>query len=409
MPPERNVEEAVEVEFVYAAVDAAGKKTRGKVSAVSQHAAYRQLASEGLTPIKLEPARESSRGGRRVRADEIASLTRELSVLVEARIPVARGLASVAESESNATLAGMVRDIAASIESGRRITDAFSKYTDVFGDVYIETLRAAEKSGSLAEVTAHLADMLERSIETRKQMTRAMSYPLIVIGFVILALTVIVVFVVPKFAVIFSTNGVTLPITTRIVQAIGDSIKHNWYIYLPSLAAAVVVGVLAWRAPAGRRWFERTFLRIPHIGKMLVAMTAARFCRVLAISIGSGLDLTESIAMAGRATGRPLFAAETAVMCDRMRSGAALRDVMKDSRYLPSFARRMLSAGKDSKELAHASGIVATHYDRESDHLAKSINTLIEPVMTIALAGIVLLVALSVFLPMWQMIKISHG
>ncbi|MEZ6318437.1 MAG: type II secretion system F family protein [Phycisphaerales bacterium] len=410
MPPELvQLEESPEIEFRYAAVDSAGKRTRGTLSASSQHAAFRKLSADGLTPIKLEPARETASRGGRVRTEDIASLTRELSVLVEARIPVARGLASVAESETNAELAGMVRDIAASIESGRRITDAFAKYADVFGDVYIETLRAAERSGSLAEVTSHLAEMLERSIETRKQMKRALSYPTIVLGFVFLALTIIVVFVVPKFAVIFSTNGVKLPLTTRIVQAIGDSVKHNWYIYLPAIAACIVVTVLAWKAPAGRRWFERLFLRLPHIGSMFVAMTAARFCRVLSISIGSGLDLTESIAMAGRATGRPLFAAETAVMADRMRSGAALNDVMKGSRYLPSFARRMLSAGKDSKELAHASGIVAAHYDRESDHLARSINTLIEPLMTIALAGIVLLVALSVFLPMWQMIKITHG
>ena len=408
MPPEQiAAEETIETVFRYTAVDALGKKSRGVVSAHSQHAAYRHLAGEGLTPIKLEPEREGGRTRGRIRAEDIASLTRELSVLVEARIPVARGLASVAESEPNAELASMVRDIATQIESGRRITDAFAKYATVFGDVYIETLRAAERSGSLTEVTAHLAEMLERSIETRKQLVRALSYPFIVILFVILALTVIIVFVVPKFAVIFATNGVTLPLTTRVVQAIGNSIKDNWYIYLPSIAAAVVAVVLAWKAPAGRRWFESVFLRVPHIGKMLVCMTTARFCRVLAISIGSGLDLTESIAMAGRSTGRPLFATETAVMADRMRSGAALKDVLKSSRYLPSFARRMLSAGKDSKELAHASTVVASHYDREADHLARSVNTLIEPLMTIALAGIVLLVALSVFLPMWQMVSIN--
>lgn len=399
-----------ETTYSYVALDQSGRKSRGTLGAVSEHAAYRDLASRGLTPVKLQPEAAGGRSRRRrIKAEDVTALTRELSVLVEARIPIARGLVSVAENESNPALAEMVRDIAARIESGEKITDAFGRYRQVFGDVYIETLRAAEQSGTLDSITAHLAVMLERSLETRKQLKRALSYPAIVIAFIAVAMTVIVVFVVPKFAVIFQTNGVALPVTTRVVQAVGDSVKGYWYAYAGALAAGVGSLVWMWRTPAGRNRLELLMLRVPCLGAMLVAMTAARFTRVLAIAIGSGLDLTESIVMAGRATGRPIFTEETAHMAERMRGGASLMDVMRQSRYLPSFARRMLAAGKDSKELASASGIIAAHYDRESDHLARSVNTLIEPIMTIALAAIVLLVALSVFLPMWQMIKINHA
>lgn len=396
--------------FRYTALDRSGKRCAGTLEAGSEHAAYRDLASRGLTPVKLMPVRPAGvKRRRKVSSEDVAALTRELSVLVEARIPIARGLVSVAENESNPALAEMVRDIASRIESGEKITEAFGRYRHVFGDVYIETLRAAEESGTLDSITAHLAVMLERGLETRKQLKRALSYPAIVITFVAIAMTVIVVFVVPKFAVIFETNGVALPITTRVVQAVGNAVTTRWYAFLGGLAAAVVALVMGWKSPVWRARFEVLFLRIPCLGPMLVAMTAARFSRVLGIAIGAGLDLTESIVMAGRATGRPIFVAETQRMAERMRGGASLPDVMRQSRYLPSFARRMLAAGKDSRELASASGIIASHYDRESDHLARSVNTLIEPIMTIALACIVMLVALSVFLPMWQMIKINHG
>ncbi|MEQ8850287.1 MAG: type II secretion system F family protein [Phycisphaerales bacterium] len=392
--------------YRYTALDGAGNKSRGSLEAASEHAAYRDLVARGLTPVRLDESAARKRSSR-VSQTEIATLTRELAVLVQARIPIATGLVSVAENESNRDLSRMVLEIAAGIESGRKITEAFGDYRDVFGDVYIETLRAAEASGTLAEATDHLAEMLDQNIIMRKQLTRALSYPIIVIGFVLLALTVIVVFVVPKFATIFEQNGVALPLTTQVVQLIGNGVKSYWYVCLMGLVGGAGASVLTWRSPGGRQVCERVMLRIPCIGPMLIAMTAGRFARVLSIAIGSGLGLPESVAMAGRATGRPVFKDEAERMAERLRGGALLSDVLKGTRYLPSFARRMLSAGKDSEELARSSGIIANHYDREADHLSKSVNTLIEPIMTISLAGIVLLVALSVFLPMWQLIKVS--
>lgn len=396
--------------FKYSALDAAGKRCQGKISAGSEQQAYRELASQGLTPTKISPVGVTKGPLKRdtIRLEDVAAFTRELSVLVEAKIPLGRGLQSIAEHEERPRQREMVRDLAAMIEAGSRITDALTKYKDVFGEVYIETMRAAEKTGNLAEVTNHLADMLEKQIESGQQLKRALSYPIIVMVFVALALTVIVVFVVPRFGKIFEANGVELPITTRVVQAIGDSVKAAWWGYAAMLAGAIVGLVAAWKNPRGRELYERAILRIPHIGKIVIATSAARFSRVLSICLGSGLDLMEAVEIGGRATGRPLFIRECDQMSDQLRSGEMLSDVISDSQYLPGFATRMLGAGKDSKELASASAVIARHYDRESEHLSKNINSLIEPMMTIAMAGIVLLVALSVFLPMWQMIKVNH-
>lgn len=396
--------------FKYSAIDAIGKKRTGHISASTEQAAYREIASKGLTPTKIAPIGRSSGLLSRdtIKPADVAAFTRELSVLVEAKIPLGRGLQSIAEHENRARHREMIRDLASMIEAGSRITDALTKYKDVFGEVYIETMRAAEKTGNLAEVTGHLADMLEKQIESGQQLKRALSYPIIVMVFVALALTVIVVFVVPRFGKIFEANGVELPLTTRAVQAIGDSIKAAWWGYAAVLAGAIVGLVAIWKSPTGRDFFERLLLRVPHIGKIIVSTTAARFSRVLSICLGSGLDLMEAVEIGGRSTGRPIFVRECDAMADRLRTGDRLSDVIQSSDYLPGFATRMLSAGKDSKELARASAVIARHYDRESEHLSKNINTLIEPMMTIAMAGIVLLVALSVFLPMWQMIKVNH-
>ncbi len=397
-------------QFKYTALDAGGSKRAGKISASSEQIAYRELASQGLTPTRITSV-GASRGPfsrEAIKLEDVAAFTRELSVLVEAKIPLGRGLQSIAEHENRPRQREMVRDLASMIEAGSRITDALTKYKDVFGEVYIETMRAAEKTGNLGEVTMHLADMLEKQIESGQQLRRALTYPVIVMTFVTLALGVIIIFVVPRFGAIFEANGVELPLTTRVVQAIGDSVKSAWWGYAALLAGIIVGLVASWRTPRGREFFERALLRIPHIGRIVVATTSARFTRVLSICMGSGLDLMEAVEIGGRATGRPLFIRECDAMSDRLRSGEMLADVIQGSRYLPGFATRMLGAGKDSKEVAKASSVIARHYDREADHLSKNINSLIEPMMTIAMAGIVLLVALSVFLPMWQMVKISH-
>lgn len=395
--------------FKYQALDDSGSRRSGKVDAISEQSAFQLLVGQGLTPLTVREVsgRRIQFRSRRVTPLEIATLTREMSVLIEASIPIGRGLISIAEHENNPALRDMIFDVASMIESGEKITVAFSKYKHVFGDVYIETLRSAEQTGQIGPVTSHLADMLERNIETSQQIRRALTYPIIVICFVALALSVIVIFVVPKFATIFEANGVQLPITTRIIRAMGHSISLYWWAYLSALLGGVFMIRHAWKSERGRFRIEKLLHMLPYIGTMFTAVTTARFSRVMSIGLDSGIEVIEAIEIASGSTGRPVFQEECMRMCDRMRSGDSLPDVINRAHGLPSFARRLFGSGKDSKELARAGSIIARHYDRQSDHLAKNINTIVEPMITIAMAGIVLLVALSVFLPMWQMISIN--
>jgi type II secretory pathway component PulF len=396
--------------FQYQALDATGEQRAGTIRAMDDADAYRKVAAAGLTPVDIVPerTRRSPFSFHRVRSADVVNLTRELAVLVEAKIPLDRGLASIAEHEKRQELVRMILDIAGMIEAGQRMTEALMSYRHIFGDVYIETIRAAEKSGNLQAVMSHLAEMLDRQIEMRQQVRRAMAYPIIVMSVVAVAVTIIVGFVVPKFAVTFAASGVKLPLATRIVQAVGDSFHSYWTAYA-GVIAAIVFGVMAaWKHERGRMVLERGLLSVPYISRIIMSMTTARFARVLGIGLASGLDVIDSLEVAGRSTGRPVFARECAAMSERLRQGDRLVDVLHGTRYMPSFAKRMIGAGKDSKDLSKACDIVARHYDREASDLTKNVNTIVEPLLTVAMAGIVLLVALSVFLPMWQMARIQH-
>jgi MSHA biogenesis protein MshG len=396
--------------FEYKAVDASGKQVRGSVQAMSTHDAFRKLTGAGLTPIAVTIVKErgSSFSFQRVTELDVIGLTRELAVLVEAKIPLDRGLRSIAEHGGKPEMVKMIRDIAATIESGHPMTSALEKYPKAFSEVYIETIRAGEKTGNLQAVMIHLAEMLERSGESRQQLKRAMTYPCIVMSVVAVAVAVIVVFVVPRFATQFGAAGVDMPLTTRVMQMLGESVKAYWWVYLGGLGAMALALAATWRARAGRLAIERLLLWMPYIGRLIVAVTVGRFTRVVAIALGSGLDVMEAVTIAGKATGRPGFAIECALMADAMRRGQPLAEAMGDTRYIPSFAKRMIGAGKDSKEVASACQLVARHYEQESSNLSKNINTIIEPLLTVAMAGVVMLVALSVFLPMWQMARLNQ-
>ncbi len=397
-------------EFKYTAFDASGELRSGAIRGECEQDAMRRLKAEGLTATRV--VRVAERGPlfshQKAKLKDIAALTRELSVLVEARIPLGRGLLSIAEHESKPEMRAMILEIATAIESGSPVSQAFEKHRGVFGDIYIETMRAAEKSGNLAQVTLHLADMLEKQIETSQQVKRALTYPVIVLAVVAIAVSVIVVFVVPRFAQTFASHDVKMPLVTRMIQGLGMSVRQYWYIYGSVVAGAVTSLIVAWRSTPGRHFLEGVAYRSPYVGRILQAVTAGRFARVFSIGLGSGLGVIESLEMSGRSTGRPLFAIECEEMADRLRQGDQLGDVIKRSEQLPSFARRLIGAGKDSAEVSKACGIIARHYDAEAGHLTKNINTIIEPLLTLALACIVLLVALSVFLPMWQMVKLNH-
>jgi type II secretory pathway component PulF len=391
-------------------MDTAGQTVKGMIHALDDQDAYRRLAATGLTPlgVKLVKEKGPTFSFQRVKTADIVALTRELSVLVEARIPLDRGLVSIAEGDGKPAMNQMILDIAAMIEAGQPMTAALEKYRDTFGDVYIETVRAAERSGSLVAVMAHLAELLERQMETQQQLRRAMTYPAIVLSVIFIAVTVIIVFVVPKFGAIFESQGAQLPITTRVVQGIGDSVRAYWYLYAGVLIGGFVTLITMWKNAGGRLMLETFMARLPYVGRVIISVTTGRFARVLCIGLQSGLDVIEALQMAGRATGRPVFVNDCEAMVERLRQGENLADVLRATRYLPSFARRMMGAGKDASDLARSCDIVARHYDREAGHLTKNVNTVIEPIMTVAMAGIVLLVALSVFLPMWGMVRLHH-
>ncbi|MCB9847836.1 MAG: type II secretion system F family protein [Phycisphaeraceae bacterium] len=395
--------------FQYVAVDRQGKRHKGITSANDQQDAFRRVTALGMTPVKIMTAKSASSTNiarSRISPEQIGSFCYELAVLLRAAIPIAEGLRSIAEQEPKRGMRNLVTDMAAKIQAGSTITDAMAPHRKVFGDVFVETVRAAEKSGTLVASLEHLAAMLEQQAESSKQLKQAMVYPALITIALGGAATFLIAVIVPKFASMYAARGIELPFLTRLLQSVGESMQSFWWLYIPGFVAAVFGLRAGWRHPKAALHIDRVLSRIPYINKAIQGVAVARFARILGISLGSGLSLIESLEMAGRSTGRPLLIRESGRMALGIRAGDRLGDMLRTSGYLPPFARRMLTAGEESAELTKLCGVVANHYQRESAHLVKNAATVIEPVLIAVLTGVILVIALAIFLPMWDMVSL---
>lgn len=399
------------VTFQYSAVDRAGARHSGATQAASRGEAYRKIAALGLTPVQIKAAGEAGggllgRGSRKARPKDIAHFTYQLGVLISARIPLSEGLLSIAAQEREGQLKDVITDIAHRVQAGEQIATALEQHERVFGSVYISTIRAAERAGTMSRVLDHLSDMLERQQESRSQLRGALMYPACVVSVLLLAVTFLVAFVVPRFAGMFEKRGLELPLFTKALMGLGLSVQHYWWAYLIAIAAAVFGLRRTMGSQSGRERIDRLLHKVPYIRSILEGLAIARFTRVLGISLSSGLNLIEAIELSGKASGRPLLQADAQKMIDQVRTGGRLGEVLGTCNYLTPFTKRMLGAGDQSAELPRMCDIVARHYDRESAQLAKNIGTVIEPVLIVLIAMVVLAVALAIFLPMWDMVKL---
>lgn len=397
--------------FEYAALDRAGATLKGATQATTRAEAYRKIAAQGLTPVNIRQANHAGGGAlfsraRGVRSKDIAHFTYQLGVLTSARIPLSEGLLSIAAQEREGKLKNVITDIAARIQAGEQIASALEAHQDVFGGVYISTIRAAERAGTMSRVLDHLSDMLERQQETRAQVRGALMYPLCVISVLSLAVTFLIGFVVPRFAGMFEKRGLDLPILTKALMQLGLSVQNYWWAYLIGIGVLVAIVRHLWRSPQWKERFDLAFHKIPYLRAILQGLAIGRFTRVLGISLSSGLNLIESLDLASKASGRPLLMRDAQKMIEQVRTGGRLGEVLAICAYLTPFTKRMLAAGEHSAELPKMCDIVARHYDRESSHLAKGVATVIEPVLIVLIALVVLTVALAIFLPMWDMVKL---
>ncbi len=392
-----------QISFNFDAIDRRGERTSGVICASSRRDAYQQVRAVGLQPLRLRATRRGRATGRRITARDLALFTQEFEVLMKARLPIVDGLRAIAEQEVNPRFRMVIDDVAQNVAAGNHLSDALEKHREVFGEVYVQTMRAAERTGNMNEVLANLSEMLEREYEMRKQIKSAMIYPACVLGWLALAVGFLLIVIVPRFASMFAERGVELPLPTKVILGFGNLLSSWWPLVLGLLAISCFAAHRAWKSDVYRERIDHVLHRIPVLREILRGVAVGRFAQVLGLCIRSGLSLIEALDMAGQASGRPMLIADGHRLAEQVKQGGRLSEVLMACSYLPPLARRMLTAGEEAAELPRMCAIVAGRSQREVAHLAKTVSDLIEPLLIVLLAGVVLIVALAIFLPMWNM------
>lgn len=400
--------------YTYSALNERGKVTKGVINADSPRAARGKLRQAGLFATDvLETAEAEARGGgrngsgfsllQRVRQQDLTVMTRQFATLMAANLTVVEALTALTEQTESRQLQKTLIQVRESINEGGSLAAALEQHPRVFSALFVNMARAGETSGTLPVVMLWLADLTERQLDTRNQITAKMYYPLfmaVIGGLVLLAL---LTYVVPTVTTIFSHMSATLPLPTRILIAVSDFLKAYWWI-MGLAAFGVFLAVERYRRTTrGARRFDLWKIRAPLVGKLALRMAMSRFTRTLGMLLHSDIPLLDSLEIARAVVNNTVLSDVIRHAQEEIREGATIAAPLQASGYFPPLVSHMISIGEKTGRLEEMLLRVADNYDNEVRSSVEGLTSLVEPVIIVLMAVVVFGIMLAVLLPIFEL------
>jgi MSHA biogenesis protein MshG len=398
--------------FSYRARDASGVLVTGHMEADVLQAVAQRLLQSGYVPTVIEPAwtlpglTALSRQFKRVGADDLILFTRQLEVLSRAGISLLESLETLGKQARTRVFREMIQGVARNIEAGATLSDAMGKYPQAFPEIYVSTIRAGEMGGFLDLALERLATLGEHEAETQARIKAAVRYPIFVVSAIGIALIVIVTFVVPKFALLYGAFRATLPLPTRVAFAVGLSLQRFWYLIVAGAVVAAGGLRFALGVPAIRLRWDGATLRLPILGPVILKLTLSRWAHILSLLVRSGVPILKSLEVVSRAVGNAALSRAVVAVADAVERGEGLAEPMARNPLFPPLVVQMVAVGERTGELEALLLKVSEHYDREADYAIRNLSTALEPILLIIIGSMVFFLALAVFLPMWDMVRL---
>jgi MSHA biogenesis protein MshG len=401
-------------QFTYRAVARDGSHQVGTITATEVSAVEEFLHAQKLLPINIKAI-----GEKRpitlfgfLKSDEYENLimfTSSLATMHRAGIPLLRALNVIRIGGPKSRFNFVIDRLRTEIQSGRMLSEAMDTYPDIFSSVYVSCVAAGEESGRLEQTLDELALMLEREMELTRQIKSGIRYPLIVISAIVGAFIVLINFVVPKFAAFYSTFNAQLPLPTRIILGVSHFCTTYWPLVLLAVIGAGIGFRMLIHNEQGRLWFDTQILRIPVLGGLIIRGSVARFSLMLQIMVAAGLPLVKSVTILAATVKNTAIAAEIRLLADVFRRGREVDIASGQFHLIPRQALQMLAIGLESGNLEAMLKEVGNHYTKQVLYTSRQLTSIIEPILTLVLGAFVLILALAIFLPMWNLIKVFQG
>ncbi|GAB3451960.1 MSHA fimbrial biogenesis protein MshG [Massilia terrae] len=400
--------------FAYKGRNGSGELMTGVLEAADAGACADQLFGSGVTPVEITPASGKGAGinvhrlwerltQKPVTSMDVQLFSRQMYTLLKSGVPLMRGLAGLQESAINKSFAKVIKDLRESLDAGRELSAAMKRHPECFSNFYLSMVRVGEMTGRLEEVFLRLFDHLEFDRDMRQRVKSALRYPSFVVTAMLVAIVVVNVLVIPQFEHVFASLNAELPLMTRVLIATSRFSITYW----PALLGAAIAAAMIFRGwigtPAGRLSWDRRKLRLPIAGKILHKGTMARFARSFSLAIRSGVPIVQGLTVVSQTVDNAYLSFKVEQMRDGVERGESILRTASGTGIFTPLVLQMVAVGEESGSLDELMDEIAQMYEREVDYQLKTLSSQIEPILISFLAVVVLILALGIFLPMWDL------
>ncbi len=400
--------------FAYRGLSTQGRAVNGVVDADSARTARGKLRALGIFPTELseEIAARSAISFRdwlpkigriKMSGPDLSLMTRQLSALLGAGVQLVDALGILSAQSAKAQVKRMMSQVRERVREGSSLADALSAHREVFSDLYVGMIRAGEAAAALEAVLDRLADYIESQAEFVAKVRGALTYPVIMMAVGVAIMGFLVTYVVPQVATIFKESHTALPMATQILIGVSDVLINYWYLILGALAGIVFGVAFALSTKKGRRFFDSLALKVPFLGQTLIRIICARFARTLGTLLSSGVQLLPALDAVKGVITNVLLRDAVENSRESIREGHGMGDTLKVSGLFPPLLVEMVKVGERSGELEQMLGRVADAYEHEVSNSLSQMTTILEPVMTLTMAGMILFMMMAVLLPIFQL------
>ena len=391
-------------EYVYEweGKDRNGKTVKGELRAAGEAQVQAQLRRQGILVQKVKKRRLAS--AKRIRPKDIALFTRQLATMMKAGVPLLQAFDIVGRGNPNPSVARLLYDIRADVETGTSLSAAFRKHPAYFNSLYCNLVEAGEAAGILEDILDRLSTYLEKTEAIKSKVKSALMYPTAVMVVAFIVVSVIMIFVVPAFKEVFTSFGADLPAPTLAVIAISEFFVAYWWLIFGALGGGLYFFFQAWkRDERVQRFMDRMLLRVPVFGQLVEKSVVARWTRTLSTMFAAGVPLVEALDSVGGAAGNSVYADATAKIQQEVATGTSLTQAMTNAGIFPSMVLQMCAIGEESGSLDHMLGKAADFYEQEVDDMVAGLSSLMEPVIIVILGTIIGGIVVAMYLPIFKL------
>ena len=399
--------------YEYTARTSEGEERTGLIEAENPERVAAILADQRLIPTEISVSKIGRRRSifkflKARHYENLIIFTRNLSTLYRAGVPILRALSIIKIGPEDGEFNRAIAKILSLVESGKSLSEAMSEFPDIFPRIYTASITAGESSGKLDQILDSLGIMLEKDLELHRQIKSSVRYPIIVISAIAIAFIVLITFVIPRFTDFYAKMDAELPAPTRFLIWTNHFIGDYWIILLVAIAAIFLILRKVRSTTQGKLYFDRLFLQVPIFGDLIIKGNVARFAYMFQILMKSGLPLVRSLELLSKSIKNTQISNEVLILADSFREGREINGILDKLKYFPLMGLHMIQIGLESGSVEIMLAEVANHFSKEVDYKSRHLTSLLEPILTVVLGAFVLIVALAIFLPMWNLIQVFN-